>query len=315
MEKLIRVVDEAKGIVQITTLDERWYFKPSENKVSGVPEFTSVPSVTWISGYYPKGIAYYKWIADHGWDEAEAIKMAAGEKGSKVHKAIEALLAGVEVKMNDKFLNPKTGQEEELTVEEYECLMAFKEWFEEEQPEILASEITVWGTVYRHKFTGQYITEEQWAELPVKLQENYETESYAGTVDFIYRKKDGRIGAMDFKTSQYIWPSHICQVSLYKPALKDYQIDFLEILQLGYKANKFKKWKVTEVGYDQALITSCFTIWKRETKSVVPKQKDYPLALKLNLKPLANIAPVSEAASATKATARKTPAKKQNGEV
>lgn len=309
MDKLIRVVDEKRGIVQVTTLDERWYFKPSESKVSGVPEFISVPSVTWISGYYPKGIQYFKWLADHGWDEAEALKIAAGEKGSKVHKGIEKLLAGEVVTMKDKFINPKTGLEEEVTLEEYECLMAFQEWYIDEQPKILASEITVWGTIYRHTLTGQYITEEQWAELPKVLQANYEMEYYAGTVDFIYQKKDGRIGAMDFKTSQYIWPSHEAQVSLYKPAIKDFDITFLEILQLGYKKNKFKKFKVTDIVYDQALITSCFTIWKRETKNVFPKQKDYPLEIKLSLTKT-SVAEVS----ATKATAPKTPVKK-NGKV
>jgi hypothetical protein len=42
-----------------------------------------VPSVTWISGFWPKGIGFYKWLADKGWDEAEAAKQAAGDKNEK----------------------------------------------------------------------------------------------------------------------------------------------------------------------------------------------------------------------------------------
>jgi hypothetical protein len=43
---------------------------------------------------YPKGIEYFKWLAEHGWDEAEQIKREAGTKGDKVHQAISATLRG-----------------------------------------------------------------------------------------------------------------------------------------------------------------------------------------------------------------------------
>ena len=54
MKIQIRKVNEEKGVVQITTTDERWYEK------DGV----FVPSVTWIAGHYPKGVQFYKWLAD-----------------------------------------------------------------------------------------------------------------------------------------------------------------------------------------------------------------------------------------------------------
>ena len=97
MKKLIRDVDEKRGIVQITTYDERWYAHEVKDPITGIPTVIFVPSVTWVAESYPKGIAFYKWLADKGWDEAEAIKEAAGDKGSKVHHAIEDLLAGREV--------------------------------------------------------------------------------------------------------------------------------------------------------------------------------------------------------------------------
>src|SRR3990172_10646192 len=110
MEKIIKVI---KGnVMQITTLGERWYARQSEDKKTGLPIFKYYPSVTWICGYYPKGIPFYKWLADKGWDEAEAIKNAAGDKGSKVHSACQLLDTGIEININDKIINPKTNQPE-----------------------------------------------------------------------------------------------------------------------------------------------------------------------------------------------------------
>jgi hypothetical protein len=58
-----------------------------ENPVTKFPEFRYVPPVTWIAGHYPKRIAFYKWFAEKGWDESQALKSAAGDKGSKLHEA------------------------------------------------------------------------------------------------------------------------------------------------------------------------------------------------------------------------------------
>ena len=115
---------------------------------TGLPEYSFVPSCTWICGFYPKGKPFWKWLADHGWDESQAIKNAAGDKGSKVHFAIVDLIDGKEVGMAAKYLNPSTGQEEELTLEEYDCLMSFAAWFKEVQPKILVRETTVWNDEY-----------------------------------------------------------------------------------------------------------------------------------------------------------------------
>ena len=113
MKKIIRTVDEARGILQVTTVDERWYVRSITDGSTGLPQYLYVPSVTWVAGHYPKGIEFYKWLASKGWDEAQAIKNAAGDKGSKVHYAITALLTGQKVDWREaKFLNPSTEQEE-----------------------------------------------------------------------------------------------------------------------------------------------------------------------------------------------------------
>lgn len=259
MKKEIRTVDEKKGIVQITTWDERWYAKPSKNKETGLPEYEFVPSVTWICSSYPKGKFFWKWLADKGWDEAEAIKIAAGNKGSKVHQAIKKYLQGEEVKMNDKFINSETEQEEELTVEEWDCIVSFEEFDKKFQPKVIALEQTFFN----------------------------EKHGYAGTIDLIC-EIEGIIHIIDFKTGQNLWPEHELQISAYSHldiGLKelgikeqDWEARQLNLLQIGYSRNK-NRYKITEVEDKFDLFLNTKQIWANECANLNPSQKDYPLAI------------------------------------
>jgi hypothetical protein len=265
MKKLIKLVDEKRGVLQVTTLDERWYAIQSEDKSTGLPVYDYLPSVTWIGDYYPKGIAYFKWLADKGWDEAEAIKVAAGDKGSKVHLATEDIEDGLEIPIDAKYYNRSLEQDEELTLEEVNCVQSFCEWLDETKPELIAKEITVINKEHR----------------------------YAGTVDRIYRI-NGVIWIVDLKTSNYIWPSHELQLSAYSHA--DINIEDLEgvtqeewdnrklgVLQLGYRRNK-KRYKFTEIQDKFGLFLNAQQIWANENPDAKPKQRDYPLVLKAKVR-------------------------------
>jgi hypothetical protein len=232
-------IDDARGIMQITTTDERWY--TDKNGVF-------VPSVTWIAGFYPKGVQFYKWLADKGWDEAEAIKHAAGDKGSKVHKAIEDILLGNEVRIDSKYPNPSTEKLEELTPQEYECVMSFVDWLKAINPKVLSTEYVVWNTEY----------------------------GYAGTVDMKLKVGD-EVWIVDVKTSPNIWPEYELQVSAYRHA--DSEVQKTGILQVGYTRNKFQKYKFTEIEDRFDLFLSARKIWAYETEGQQPSQKDYPLSL------------------------------------
>lgn len=253
MRKDYRVVDEETGLTQVTTDDERWYFTEIEDKGTGKKKIVYMPSVTWIVGYYPKGIAYMKWLAQHGWDEAEAIKNERGRQGDRVHQAIELLTLGEVVKFDDPILDKTKNELEPLSPEEYGAVMSFKEWWEShEDIEIIESEHTVWN----------------------------EKLGFAGTVDLIVRiGKEYWI--IDVKTSQYVWPSHELQVSAYKHAYEGQHDVKLAILQVGYERNKTKKWKFTEVDDKFHLFEACKEIWKNECEGIEPKQRDYPNALQL----------------------------------
>lgn len=255
MKKEIVLVDEEKKIVRVTTVGERWYCRDVINATTQESETIFVPSVTWICEYFPKSTAYFKWLASKGWDEAEAIKTAAGDKGSRVHKAIQDLIEGKEVFIDAKYPSIHDEEPKELSFEEYDAVLSFARWYKETKPEILACEFAVWG------------------------------DGYAGTVDLLCRIGED-VYLIDFKTSAYIWPSHELQVSAYKHAIEIDRLGApvelkLAILQVGYKMNK-KRFKFTEVEDQFQEFLAAKLFWAKEQKGVSPRQVDYPMSVRLD---------------------------------
>ena len=241
MQHETRVVDAEKGIVQITTEDERFYSKTVDGKT------VFIPSVTWIADFLPKGVAFYKWLAQKGWDESQALKEAGGERGTMVHNAVEMLLRGNVIRYNS-IINDR-----ELTTEEYVCILSFKKWYDTYKPTVEKIETTVFSPDDR----------------------------YAGTMDLQCLIGDLRY-IVDFKTSANVWPSHIIQLSAYKHA-NPVKVDNLAILQLGYKRNK-NGYKFTEVEDKFDLFNAAYKIWADEMSEKSPLQKDLPLEITLNQK-------------------------------
>jgi hypothetical protein len=249
----IEIRKKTGDLVQITTPDERWYaakpLKEMDELATLSPE-DFYPSSTWICSFYPKGKQYMKWLADKGWDNAEEIKNAAGEKGSRVHHACDDLMQGVEVKIDAKYPD-KDGEMAELTAEEYGICMTFRKFLEDEQPEILGIEYTVLN--HEHK--------------------------YAGTVDIKCRIKSDDyqfVHIIDIKTSADVYPSHEIQVSSYKEA--DPECEKIDILQVGYKRNK-SGYKLTPIVPQFDVFLAAKRIWQKETEGVVIPQRLYPLSL------------------------------------
>ena len=193
-----------KDLVQITTVDERFYvetIKSHDEEGNENDEKIFYPSVTWITSYYPKGKWFDKWLAEKGWDESQKILVEAGGRGTRVHNILETLLKGNTVRMDDKYLNDSTGKQEEVQVDEWECIMAFQRFFGLVNPVTVANEIVAINR----------------------------KEKYAGTVDWIiivnsdikapYVDIKKGIYLVDFKTSPNIYPAYEIQVSAYKKAL------------------------------------------------------------------------------------------------
>lgn len=252
-----RVIDQSRGIIQITSTDERWYLIDDETAQG----FTYYPSITWILNYYPKGVEFYKWLASKGWDESQAIKEAAGSRGNKVHNAVSDILGGYEIRIDSKFKNNK-GVEEELSTEECIAIMSFVSWLSDMKEAGSKVETVAYDMTLFNKKIG-----------------------YAGTLDWLLRI-DGELWIVDFKTSQNMYPSFALQVSAYKGALcetfKDHGLTMEEvknlklgILQLGYNRNK-NKYKFTEVDDKFELFRHTKAIWEEHHGGESPKQIELP---------------------------------------
>ena len=238
-----KVFDESKGIVRITCEDERWYGIPNNDGI-----INYVPSVTWVCSFYPRGIGFYKWLAQRSWDESIALKEAAGDRGSTVHSCVSALLAGNTIAHNEMVFS-EDGSKREITIEEYEGIISFAAWWKEAEPVLLKKD----ETVFARDFT------------------------YAGTLD-LRCSIAGEPWLIDLKTSAEIWPAHELQVSAYKHC--GYENHRIAILQLGYRKNK-KKYRFTEIEDQFDLFLSAKRIWAKETKGISPLQKDYPIEVSL----------------------------------
>jgi hypothetical protein len=241
LKKEIIDVDKARGIFRVTTADERWYSRPSKNPSTGLPEYEFVPSCTWIASHYPKGLAFYKWLAEHGWDESEALKQAAADRGSKIHLAIADLVAGKTILPDSQYLGS------ELTVDEYSAVITFRDWFESVRPEVLGSEYIVWNDEH----------------------------GYAGTVDLKLMIK-GQVWIVDVKTGQNVWPEYELQLSSYRHA--DTQCQRTGIIQVGYRRAKSGV-KFTEIDDKFNLFLAAKEIWKNETAGQHPLQREYPMSV------------------------------------
>jgi hypothetical protein len=276
MKKVIRDVDEKRGIVQITVSDDRWYTRPSRDPQTDIPFYKAVPSVTWIAGFWPKGVGFYKWLADKGWDEAEAAKSAAGDKGSRVHLAIEKILNGEEFRIDTKVHDKSRSSEQdtvlsELNYEELLCVNSFLAWYKETKPDVLATEITIFSEMH----------------------------GYAGTIDLVC-KIDGVPYIVDFKTGKQVWKEYELQISAYRMALDNGENPIFEknangtetnkivdlsglktaILQVGYERNK-AGYKFTEVEDAFPLFKAAQQIWKAEVGDNTPgfTKRDFPIVL------------------------------------
>jgi len=268
MIKDIREIDKEKGIIRVTTQDSRFYSQLSVNKETGIPELKWKPSVTWIKSYYYMSPYLLKWIAEKGIDEAESIKKEAGIKGDKIHQASEMVDRGEPIKIDQTFLNKNTGIEEELNFEELEAIKSYQEFIDEEKPELLAIELTVFN-------------------------KEGSAEEFGGTIDRIFSKgfvREGvrQIWIADIKSSQSVYKDMIIQLSAYGHADIDYKSFGISdeewinrklfIIQVGYRKNK-RLYKVTEVPDRYDLFKTAYKTWKEENPDAKPKQRDFPLII------------------------------------
>jgi hypothetical protein len=250
-------------------MDEKWYRRESDGLI--------VPSSSWISSYTPKGFAFYKWLTNRkDWDEAEHIRSVRGDLGSRVHRAINLMVTRkieddpTPIHMEDEFVSDLTEDTKALNVEEWECLMSFKNWCDKAQPRFIDTERTRFNEEMGYAGTRDiraYIESGRaaWLQNQTRKEPILKTPEETWTIDV--------------KTSQDIWLDHETQMNSYG-MFEDSLGDRLAILQVGYRKNQ-RLWKFTEIERRPELFSSAYSFWKFNNPDAKPKQRTYPTALSL----------------------------------
>lgn len=201
------------------------------------------PSVTWILNSFPKGIGFDIYLAEkvHSWEQAKQVLREAGEQGSRVHWGLEQFLLGKPL----RFTDCPNGSPYPFSIAEWRMIEDGIRWFDKYKPTVLSVEETVFGS------------------------------DYAGTVDLMYQLND-KIYIEDWKTSQYIYPSHHAQQAAYVKALRnnDVNVEGYCIVQLGTKSKiRYKEIYSTEesIKYYYHLFRCAMRFWKHENPNPAPR--------------------------------------------
>lgn len=248
------------GLIQITTWDERFYRHE---------ELGEFPSSAWISGYVPITTGLKKYLQEHGF-EADDLRDKAGEKGRRVHNAIDILVAqkqksgSAQLDINTPF-EKDNGTFEPLNVVEIECVLSFVNWFKELAQDYDVEIIDFERADFNEEF--HYAgTRDLRAKLTLK-EEKKVKEDLSGT------------WTIDYKTSKSIQLSHIIQLSSYKH-FPDCEKDRIGILQVGYKLNK-RGYKFTKIEDRFDLFLAAMKFWAEDNENKRPKQYEFPQLLNL----------------------------------
>lgn len=248
------------GLIQITTPDERFYWRAEDNK--------DFYSSTWICSYTPAGAALIEFFKREG-QNADVIRDQRGDVGRKVHQAIE-LLVSRKIEEGKGYIDLDTDLFQDsrdnpvpLNGEECEILLSWVNWWKElnEQYEV---------KILEHESTG--------------FNEQY---GYAGTRDLRVhltpragtktKESLGGTWTIDYKTSKSIYTSHEAQLASYG-RFPGAEKDRLAILQIGYKLNK-RGYKFTEIPDKWNLFVAAYEFFLAENVGKQPKQFQIPQLL------------------------------------
>lgn len=211
------------------------------------------PSVTKILGEtLPTPYALRYWIGEVGNEKAEAKLNSAGDRGSKIHNACEALLFGQTVKLKESFPDKK----------DQKCIVSFIDWVNEYKPEFKADDI----------------------EMIVAS-----TLGFAGTLD-MFCHINGEPWIIDFKTSNGVYDSHMLQITAYQHAY--YEMTGIManrgILHLNHRTKKgYSFIDKIEISKKEVVIDDfikVFEVYKMLNGGVVPEPTnviEYPESLNL----------------------------------
>jgi hypothetical protein len=192
--KLFRVVDR-KGDWN-TYWHEQYGYMPAVNRI--------------ISVGFPKGDGLIEFFKRMTPEEIEHRLNSAGERGSRVHSAIRALIFGSTIGYKDEFEN-EDGKLAPLTSEEWNFIVTWATWAIKFKPRVLRHETALFHPKFRFAGTADFI-----GTLLLPAGEKVCVDGKYTTL-----KEDKLISVLlDWKTSAGIYDDYLLQTSAYAACLK-----------------------------------------------------------------------------------------------
>lgn len=213
------------GVIRIENPEgDHWYWSEKLQKW--------LPSVTTITGMYPKGEGFSRWMGkQESYESSIEERDKAGERGTRIHKVAERILNGETVK--------------------------FDEYHEESKLDIMTT-ASEWKMV---EGFGNFLRDKKPTVLRVESRVLNEHDEYGGTVDCIL-KIDGVKFIVDMKTSSGLYFSHEMQIAAYRRAL-DMDDAMLALLHLKSKNKCGYQFKVLDSDVDlYGNFLACKKIWE-----------------------------------------------------
>jgi hypothetical protein len=236
----MRVIEKT-NVIQF--LDERFYESDGEY----------FPSATTILDVYPKEFGFNQWLKDLGQNANEVLRRA-GERGSKVHDAINQLLLGEEVEW------------EGYDWTEWQMINRFLEFWGRYKPKLVGSEVSLVSK-----------------EL-----------GYGGTLDLIcviddeiwlidHKTGNGIYTSHQLQLASY---KHLWYKRPYKTNMIDrYGVLWLNSTTRTEKEFQGKGWQLKEFTEEYEKDLKSFEqikdIWKRENPNAKPKNLELPVKISL----------------------------------
>jgi len=236
---------------QINFLDNRFY-----KRYEGY-----YPSVTSILQYFPKGKFFEDWLKDVG-HNAEFIAKKSADEGTQTHSLIEKYLEGHQINWLDEHGNAT------CSLNVWQMLLKFVEFWEQEKPELVESEI--------HLFSDKH--------------------KIAGTCDLVIRLR-GKLWILDIKTSNNLHTSYDLQLAAYATCWNETfeekvtNTGIIWLKSSKKKANKDadriqgKGWEIyvspRSIEENWVLFDKVYDLYKLENQTQEPLFNKFPLSVKL----------------------------------
>jgi len=114
-----------------------YYHKPSNKYLRSVNYILDMG--------YPKGVGLIQWLKSKTAEEAERLLRSAGDRGDAIHQLISLIFAGEAKDRSSQVLSEDNKTLRFLTNSEWDAILAFQEFWNDHDPILIVSEMSVYN--------------------------------------------------------------------------------------------------------------------------------------------------------------------------